>query len=72
MAELETTIKVDATEALASIEGLEAQLHAEVEAMWQSLFANVCNQVDTRIHNFMHGEKEALKARISALFHKEA
>lgn len=48
-----------------------AKVHAEVDAMWLAIFTNVSNRVETPIHNFLHNEKEALKARLSALFHKE-
>ena len=50
---------------------IEALIHQEIEAFWESFRANVSSKVETPVHNFMHGEKEALKARISALFHKE-
>lgn len=43
-------------------------LHAEVDAFWANVLANVSAHVETPIHNYLHAEKEALKARISQLF----
>lgn len=50
---------------------LEA-IHQEIEVFWSNVFANVSAKVETPIHNYLHAEKEALKARVEALFHKEA
>ena len=51
---------------------MEARIHQEVDVMWENLRANVSSVVPTTVHNFMHGEMEGLKARVSSLFHKEA
>lgn len=47
-------------------------IHQEIEAFWENIRANVSSHIETPLHNFMHAEKEALKARIAALFVKEA
>lgn len=45
---------------------------AEVDVLWQNLLVNVSARVETPIHNFLHDEVQALKARLAALFQKEA
>jgi hypothetical protein len=41
---------------------------AEVEVFWQNVLLNVSAHVETPIHNFLHAEKEALKARLKLHF----
>jgi hypothetical protein len=41
---------------------------AEIEAFWQNILINVSSKVETPIHNYLHAEKEALKARLKQLF----
>ena len=40
----------------------------EVDAFWQNLCMNVMPRLDTDVHNFIHAEKESLKARLKAFF----
>ena len=65
-------IEARAEEAIAAIKAtpseMEAKVHAEVDTFWANVVANVSARVETPIHNFIHAEKEALKARLSALF----
>ena len=44
------------------------KLHAEVDTFWQNVFANVSSKIETPLHNYLHAETEALKARLKALF----
>ncbi len=39
----------------------------EIERFWQNVVLNVSTKVETPIHNFLHAEKEALKARLKQL-----
>lgn len=50
---------------------MEVRVHQEVDTFWANVIANVSARVETPIHNYLHDEKEALKARLSVLFHKE-
>ena len=40
----------------------------EIERFWQNVFTNVSGKVETSVHNYLHTETEALKARLKALF----
>lgn len=44
-----------------------AAWEAEVHAFWENIVRNVSTQVATPIHNFIHAEVEALKARLKAI-----
>ena len=46
---------------------LLAQVHAEIDTFWQSYFINVAVVLETRLHNYLEQEKDALKERIANL-----
>lgn len=45
-----------------------APWEAELDAFWQNVLFNVSSKVETPIHNFLHAETEALRARLKSLF----
>ena len=40
----------------------------EIEVFWANVFSNVSGRVETSVHNYLHTETEALKARLKSLF----
>ena len=36
----------------------------EIEVFWANVFSNVSGRVETSVHNYLHTETEALKARL--------
>ena len=44
-----------------------APWEAEIEVFWQNVVLNVSPHVETSIHNFLHDELAALKARLKSI-----
>ncbi len=60
--------KSDETPAPAGEAQAPAPWETELNTFWQNLLANVSPYVETSIHNFLHSETEALRARLKSLF----
>ena len=57
-----------AVEAIPSrVQAMEQAIHARVDVLWNNIVANVSALIPTIAHNFIHQEKEALKAEISKI-----
>ena len=65
--EPESTQHLPEEVASAAAAAIVAPWEAEVERFWQNVVLNVSTKVETPIHNFLHAEKEALKARLKQL-----